>query len=878
VRGWNFILKGERRKEEEQCYMGKMSQEKKQGKRTGIGIMLAGAGVLLAALVLSSLWFLKTSQETTEKSVYDVSELYLKELAEQKVKQIQTNLDGQIRQMEVTINALKEQDEQSREALQDYIRRMQRDSELDYFALIDEEGTVYLGNSALSVAEEMDALGNDFNKPIYSYKENLGNKDLIMAVLPVKGHHVEGRKIVACVGGIDVKIFSKKLTLQNDAEEIFCELLRSNGNYVIRTNHTHISKDKNLFTALEKSADFKEETSLETMQEDMRNGEAGLAVYHLQDVLHYTYYAPVGGTDWYVKTTIHYDFVSEKVDVIRTTLTKNSLIQLVLILMVLFLAFNIYLSIRRRNESLQLEKIHAEESSRAKSAFLSNMSHDIRTPMNAIIGFTTLAIKCDDNMEKVQAYLSKILASSNHLLTLINDVLEMSRIESGKIYLDETECNLSEILHDLNTIIIGQIEGKQQELVMNALNVENEDVYCDKLRLNQVLLNLLSNAIKFTPSGGKIFVIIEQKKEAPEGYGSYVIRVKDTGIGMTPEFAEKVFKPFERERTSTVSGIQGTGLGMAITKNIIDMMKGTIEVKTAPGKGTEYIIQINLRLQEKESEARSIEELKGVHVLVVDDDFDACDATTRMLVKLGMHAEWTMSGKEAILRAKQSLSLDDEFGIYIIDWRLPDIGGTEVARQIRAIVGDDAPIIIMTAYDWADIKDTEVSGVNAFCNKPVFMSDLQAALLRVVGRHNPVQEKSEEEGEKIDFQGKRVLLVEDNSLNREIASEILTDAGIEIEEAENGAIAVEMVQKAEPGYYDLILMDVQMPVMDGHEATRKIRSLDDKERASVVIVAMTANAFEEDKLAAAEAGMNGHIAKPLDVDVLFETLGEILNK
>lgn len=481
-------------------------------------------------------------------------------------------------------------------------------------------------------------------------------------------------------------------------------------------------------------------------------------------------------------------------------------------------------------------------------------------------------------MERVQGYLGKIMAASNHLLTLINDVLEMSRIESGKIYLDETECNLSEILHDLNTIIIGQIEGKQQELLMDAVDVVNEDVYCDKLRLNQILLNLLSNAIKFTPSGGKISVQFKQKEEAPEGYGAYELHVKDSGIGMTQEFADKVFTPFERERTSTVSGIQGTGLGMAITKSIVDLMDGSIEVKTAPEQGTEFIIHVNFRLQETQKQYTPIAELTGVKALVVDDDFDACDAATRMLLKLGMQSEWTLSGKEAVLRTKQSVSLNDAFGVYIIDWRLPDLGGVEVARQIRAIVGDSAPILIMTAYDWANIEDeARAAGVNAFCSKPMFMSDLQATLSKAIGQQVKIPEEAEALAETADFTGKRVLLVEDNELNREIANEILSQAGFKVETAEDGSIAVEMVEKSEPGYYDLILMDIQMPIMNGYEATRAIRSLGNKELASVVIIAMTANAFEEDKKAALDAGMNDHIAKPIDVEVLFEVLGKVCN-
>ena len=858
--------------------MGNILFLKKLREKSNMGIVL-GLTMLLVVFVVSSLWRLETSQITTKDSVYDVSALYLEELTKQRVNQLLENLDSQVQQLQVTVDAMRNEDVASQEAIQKTVRRMKRISGFDYYALVDESGTIYTENGIVSGMKEFPYLDGNCPKPkkaAITFGKGLDQENLILASVPVvSGNALEGIRITAAVGGITPQNISNRLSLESDAGKIFCEIFRSDGTFVLKTDHAHLNAKTNFLSAMEEKADFTEGTSLEGLKRNLKQGKSGIIAYYLEDILHYTYYAPVEGTDWFIKTTIHYELVSEKVDVVRSTLFRNSMIQIVLVMMVLFAAFMVYLSIRRRNEKLQLATMKAQESSRAKSAFLSNMSHDIRTPMNAIIGFTTLAMKCGDNVEKIQAYLEKILASSNHLLTLINDVLEMSRIESGKIYLEETECNLSEILHDLNTIIIGQIEEKQQELMMDAVNVVNEDVYCDRLRLNQVLLNLLSNAIKFTPSGGKISVFIEQKDGAPEGYGTFVIRVKDTGIGMTKEFAEKVFKPFERERTSTVSGIQGTGLGMAITKSIIDMMEGTIDVVTAPGQGTEYIIQMNLRLQEKQRELEPIAELTGVRALVVDDDFDTCDATTRMLKKLGIQSEWTMSGKEAILRTKQSQSMSDDFGVFLIDWRLPDLRGSELAKQIRSIVGREVPILVMTAYDWADIEEeAREAGVTAFCSKPVFMSDLQAALSRAIGKQVVVAEEIEDQ-KGFDFSGKKILLVEDNELNREIAVEILTEAGIEIEEAENGAIALEKVRKAAPGTYDLVLMDIQMPVMDGYEACRRIRALEDEERSAIVIVAMTANAFEEDKMAAIEAGMNGHIAKPLDVEVLFETLEEI---
>ena len=532
----------------------------------------------------------------------------------------------------------------------------------------------------------------------------------------------------------------------------------------------------------------------------------------------------------------------------------------------------------RESDTLREAARIAEKSSAAKSEFLSNMSHDIRTPMNAIIGFTNLALRNPADTERVIEYLGKIQASSSHLLALINDVLEMSRIESGKIELDETLCSLPEILHDLNTIIVGQVEAKQQELTMDAVDVVNENVYCDKLRLNQVLLNLLSNAVKYTPAGGKISVRVIQRTGEHDGCADYELRVKDSGIGMSPEFAKKVFDAFEREKTSTVSGIQGTGLGMAITKSIIDLMNGSIRVETEPGKGSEFIVDVSMKVETSGVPDRHIPELNGLRALVVDDDFHTCDSTTKLLSQLGMRSDWTLSGKEAVLRAKHANETKDHFKVFLIDWKLPDLNGIEAVRQIRAAVGSNVPILLMTAYDWPSIKDEAIAaGVNGFCNKPLFLSELHSAMMRVIGKTDGAETRPEDKNPPANFDGRRLLLVDDIEMNREIAAAVLEMSGFEVEEARDGTEAVEKVTNAAPGYYDAVLMDIQMPVMNGYEAARKIRA-SDSQNAAIPIVAMTANAFDEDKKAAYDAGMNGHVAKPIDVEKLMRVLGKILHQ
>lgn len=519
--------------------------------------------------------------------------------------------------------------------------------------------------------------------------------------------------------------------------------------------------------------------------------------------------------------------------------------------------------------------MQANQANKAKSIFLSNMSHDIRTPMNAVVGFTTLALTHIDDKEMVEEYLKKIMSSGNHLLSLINDVLDMSRIESGKMHLDEKPCRLPDILHGLRSILQADIHAKQLELYIDAVDVWDENIYCDKLRLNQVLLNLLSNAVKYTGAGGTISMRITEKPGGKKGYANYEFHVKDTGIGMSEEFVSHIFEPFEREKSSTISGIQGTGLGMAITKNIVDMMNGTIKVESEQEKGTEVTVSFTFRLDTEAAEPQDIPELKNCRALVVDDDFNTCDSVTYMLSQIGMRAEWTLSGKEALLRTRQAVTRNDIYNVYVIDWMLPDMNGIEVTRRIRKEMGDDVPIILLTAYDWMDIEEeAKEAGITSFCSKPLFLSELRSCLHSIVNVEESEKQKNGEASEK-KYAG-RILLAEDNELNQEIAVAILSDAGFAAEVASNGKIAVEMLEKSEPGYYQLILMDVRMPVMNGYEATKLIRKLDNKELASIPILAMTANAFEEDKQEALKCGMSGHLAKPIDVEALFGALDKIL--
>ena len=542
-------------------------------------------------------------------------------------------------------------------------------------------------------------------------------------------------------------------------------------------------------------------------------------------------------------------------------------------------------ALREQQEQLSLALTAAQQANKAKTMFLNSMSHDIRTPMNAIIGFTALAQTHIDNTELVQDYLGKINTSSTHLLSLINDILDMSRIESGSVKLDEKPVHLPDLLHDLRTMIQGLINAKQLNLYIDTQDVQHEDVITDKLRLNQVLINIVGNAIKFTPVGGDIIIHLVEKPCVATGYTTYEFSIKDTGIGMSPEFVGHVFDTFSREQSATVSGIQGTGLGMAITKNIVEMMGGTIEVESEEGKGSKFTVTLTVRLSKQTIKYQPIEELQGARALVVDDDIDTCRSVCKMLRSIEMRPEWTVSGKEAVLRAQDAAELKDEYKVYIVDYLMPDMNGIETVRRIRRVIGEDVSIIVLTAYDWTDFeKEAREAGVTAFVAKPIFMSELKSVLTKPIQMGEEKSEATENtegtthEKRSYDYRGRRVLLVEDNEMNREIATAILEETGMVIDSAEDGIEAVSIINEAPEDQYDLVLMDIQMPRMDGYTATKEIRTLANNKKANIPIVAMTANAFDEDRRKAFECGMNGHIVKPIDLKTITTILDPIFKE
>ena len=527
----------------------------------------------------------------------------------------------------------------------------------------------------------------------------------------------------------------------------------------------------------------------------------------------------------------------------------------------------IYHQLNRLYDVLQMQQSSIEQEKSKVQSFVSDISHQLKTPLTNLHLLQEALKQSGISPEEYQDCLEKQGKQLDKIDFLIRALLKTSQLENGLIQIQPREASISQtILSALEGILV---LAEKKEIEVYYDNSTDYTVLHDPKWTSEALFNVMENAIKYTPQNGKLNILLSRTEK-------YVkISIKDTGIGMSEDFVNHIFEPFERERNSTISGIQGTGLGMAITKNIVNMMNGSISVTSKQNVGSEFTVSFTFRTSLEKKESPLIPELQGCRALVVDDDFNTCDSVSYMLQQIGMRAEWTLSGKEAVLRTHQAVMREDYYAVYIIDWLLPDMNGIEVARRIQKETGGNVPIIVLTAYNWEDIEDeAKEAGVTAFCSKPLFLSELRECLHSITA----TEEGNDSDTDKMTstFHAERLLLVEDNELNQEIATEILQEAGFAVEVAGNGQTAVEMLEKSTPGYYQLILMDVQMPVMNGYEATRAIRKLKNTQLASIPILAMTANAFEEDKQEALNSGMNGHIAKPINIEVLMRELNNIL--
>lgn len=831
--------------------------------------------------------------KTVSNTIVSINVSSMEELAEHDMNAVMNSLNERWNDMTATADDIRTADFDSIEDMISMLAFGDDYVDCKLLALTGDDGKVYrstgvIGLEADSILYDEVVQHDDKFAVRFDYTSGVQietNKEYILIGIPITPFSVEGVAFDHLFALTPIKSIEKEMIVDSYDGQGTGYIIDQDGYYVVNNNRSHNFTVRNNYFDDIKQAQIDGYSSPDELIAEITSGVPTISVefsYNNSDFI--VILKKMEYSSWYYASYVPAEVFQAQTNRIL------SIFGIVVAVMAVAVISALAMFLNMQKKKAQMANAHraelsealalAQQANRAKTTFLNNMSHDIRTPMNAIIGFTALATTHADEPDTVRGYLGKITQSSEHLLSLINDVLDMSRIESGKVNISEKPENLAEILHSLRDMFQSDIHSKQMNFYMDTVDVVDEDIICDKLRLNQVLLNITSNALKYTAPGGTVSLRVVEKEIKDSGYATYEFRVKDNGIGMSEEFAQTVFEPFTREETSTVSGIQGTGLGMAITKNIVEMMGGSVEVHSRLHEGTEVVITLDFKLAEKHRRIEKIAKLDGLRGLVVDDDINTCQSVAAMLRTIGMRPEWCTFGKEAIVRTEEAIRIGDSFTVYVIDWLMPDMNGIETARRIRRVVGSEAPIIILTAYDWKDIEDeAREAGVTGFVNKPLFPSDLRRVLMEVCGEVIETENNGASGKPGVsssEFTGSRVLLAEDNELNREIAAEVLGEAGFTVETAENGRKCIDMLVEKPENYYDVILMDIQMPVMDGYQAAREIRRLDSPAKAGIPILALSANTFAEDIKASEEAGMNGHISKPIRIPVLIAELERVL--
>lgn len=805
-------------------------------------------------------------------TVQNISYTYLSALSAETVNHARTYFSSRFDNIDHIIDAVVKMNSNSENAEQYIKNELQTDTM--YISVITEDGerkNLSGDNSFYPLDEKAfeDAAKLEQDKVVLSINDK---GERVIEIVKFRHFSLGDDKCSALICGVHPDRLNTVLSLFYTEDMVYSFIIRKeDGAFVIRNEDASRNNYYDRITA--KYEDYNGMTSddyIEQIKSAMEKGENLGTAFMIDDDLRMMYARPFTYSDWYLLTFMSYREMDSILDTNNSEMNKifnSCFIILFAIFLVVFLSYAIYsyLQLKKQNE-LKNEAISAN---RSKSEFLSNMSHDIRTPMNVIIGMTDIARANIDSKEKVDECLAKITRSSRHLLSLINDVLDMSKIESGKMSLSITQISFRENIDNIVTIIQPQINSKHQYFDVYIKNIICENVYCDSLRLNQILINLLSNAMKYTPCDGEISLTLSQE-ESPKGddYVRNHLYVKDNGIGMTEDFLKIIFDSFVREDKKRVTKEEGTGLGMSITKHIIDMMGGTIEVKSKINEGSEFHVVLDLKKGDADLERMNLD---GLKVLIADDDEELCMSVMQSLKEINTDADYVTDGMSAVEKIKDA---PEKYDVVLVDWRMPEMNGVETAKKIREYTNNSVPVILISAYDWSEIEDeAKDAGINGFISKPLFKSTLFFG----IKQHTDSNFVEESEDDSIEFSGGRILLAEDNELNSEIAMDILNEAGFEVDWAENGRLCVEKFKYSEVGYYCAILMDIRMPIMDGYEATRQIRALDRKD-VDIPIIAMTADAFAEDVAKAKEAGMNGHVAKPIDVNSLFYILKRELDK
>ncbi len=819
---------------------------------------------------------------SSSETMNEVGAIYMRGLNERITQHFETTIGYQLSHLEKAIVAVPPNSETDLVKIEEKLEKEARNNGLEYLGFYSGEGTIemlYGGSVRLGdPVPFMESMKNGERKAAIG--DNGAGERILVLGIPAQYLMEDGSRSLALIAGVSIDYIKDLLALDDSNMLVSSHIIRRDGTFVIRSGDAFRDNYFDRVSQALSGEKLSTEQFIEELTSAMEAKEDYSAVLTMGEERHHLYCSSMPNTEWYLVTELPYGQLDQIVDSMSDRWMWSALGGCGILLTVLLMIFIGYL----RDSSLrikELEQAHrdAEHANRAKSEFLSSMSHDIRTPMNAIVGMTAIATANIDNTLQVQDCLKKISLSSRHLLGLVNDVLDMSKIESGKMTLSMELVSLREVMDSLVCIVQPQVKAKRQHFDVFIHDIEVENVYCDGVRLNQVLLNLLSNAVKFTPEEGEIHVAMYQELlPQRDTHVRIHLEVRDTGIGMTPEFRNHIFESFSREDSTRVHKTEGSGLGMAITKHIVDTMDGKIQVESEKGKGTTFYVTLDL-------EKAPAEELDMIlpswKMLVVDDDKQLCDSAVNALRTIGVTADYTLDGETAVRMVEEHFNRGDEYQIILLDWKLPGMDGIETAKMIRRQLGENIPIMLISAYDWSDIEDrAKEAGISGFISKPLFKSTLYHGLRQYMGdgkteiKQEPKVETQEEEQE---FAGVKILLAEDNDLNWEIAEALLSDLGMELDWAENGQICVDMFEKSEEGYYDAVLMDIRMPVMTGYEAARAIRALN-RSDADIPIIAMTADAFSEDIQHCLECGMNAHIAKPIDIKVVVSQLKKYMRK
>ena len=821
-------------------------------------------GLIVFSIMVFSMLGIYMSRKSN-KAINEVAQIYMSGMNEQMSRHFQTVIQLRFDQVSGIVSVVSVDNNEKEKLYEELVYRT-KVRNFDYLALCSTEGdfqTLY-GQSiqplnpapfveALVRGEQRVALGSD----------SAGNIVVLFGVDATDYPMQDGSMSTGLVAAVPLEYIIDFLSLKNEEQLIYYHIIRPDGSFVIQNDNTELWY---FFEQLQKQLnatanELSVENSIKEFGAALKNHDEYSTTFEVNGETLQIYGNPLPCSEWYLVSVMPYSILNKNVDALENLRIFMVGLACASILILLSLIFIRYFFITR-SQVHELEKARqtALEANKAKSEFLANMSHDIRTPMNAIVGMTAIATAHIDDRKQVQNCLRKITLSSKHLLGLINDVLDMSKIESGKLTLTTEQISLKEVVEGIVNIMQPQVKTKKQTFDIHVENILTESVWCDGVRLNQVLLNLLSNATKYTPEGGSIQLSLsEEKSPKGENYVRIHIKVKDNGIGMSPDFLKKIYESYSRADGARIHKTEGAGLGMAITKYIVDAMEGTIDIKSELDKGTEFFLRFDF---EKAVAEEMDMVLPSWNMLVVDDDELLCETATDTLKSIGIKAEWTLSGEKAIDLVIQHHKKRDDYQIILLDWKLPGMNGIQIAKEIRRNLGDEVPILLISAYDWSEFEaEAREAGISGFISKPLFKSTLYHALRQYMGAET---ENDQTLNHNIDLSGRRILLAEDNELNWEVAKELLSDLGVELDWAEDGQICLDKFQRSPKGYYDAILMDIRMPHMTGYEATKAIRGLNHPNALSVPIIAMSADAFSDDIQHCLECGMNAHIAKPID--------------